>query len=152
MNAKYAFSTAERSKPTRRTKHKARNSQMAFNMTSRSNFNMKMLYKQDKHGMLQYLNKVDIVNNAKRSDNVMLLAEDSVLRRQSESCANVRFKPGEVERQLAKGLNYVNMKKHADINNYNQADNAVLQKEMKLMKEYSSLPSLNLRKSQQNFK
>lgn len=68
-------------------------------------------------------------------------------RTQSLVCRNVRFAPGEVEREMLLATCKLPLKKQSNISNYNQADNLVLQQQVKMINKFVKTARISNKKS-----
>jgi len=87
-------------------------------------------YRVDKFGRGGYLEKLDVTK----------LARINTAAGSSRKITNIRYNSGEVLRQFRKSTSAIRMKREADIKNYNPADNAVLKKQIQLIRSFDALP------------
>jgi len=86
----------------------------------------------DKKGLLCSLGKIDVTNVARNSN----LASASVsIIAGPQMGINVKYSPGEVNRQMELSMLNLKMKKMSDIQNYQQKDNETAKTQMKLLEE-----------------
>ncbi len=90
-------------------------------------------FKNDKLGRLGYLDKMDVTRMARVNTAAVL---------RQFAGRDVRYTPGEVQRQFRKSTSSMRMRKAAEIQNYSQAENAVLKRQMQMIKSFDALPNL----------
>ncbi len=91
----------------------------------------------DKFGRTGYLGRLDVTK---------LVRGSSAMGIKRPQTKNVRYNVSEVERQFRKSTSSIRMRKEAEILNYNPADNAVLIRQIQMIRSFDALPKFIPRK------
>eukprot|EP00831_Metopus_contortus_P029543 TRINITY_DN24292_c0_g1_i3.p1 TRINITY_DN24292_c0_g1~~TRINITY_DN24292_c0_g1_i3.p1 ORF type:complete len:176 (-),score=33.46 TRINITY_DN24292_c0_g1_i3:72-599(-) len=98
---------------------RSRNSQGRLPLTSRSQASRIQQLHSDKLGILHSLQRFDVTRTARGSRNPQFNTLTGHLPESMIRSMDIRFLPGEVRRQFDKSIQFLEMKKHSDIRNYN---------------------------------
>ena len=142
MHAKYALSTSRRSRKQSESKLVIKTPEIVASrvmpsttrVRSSLGFNRTKGGKFGRTGFLQKMNVVQLVRGSTSAG--------------GKRFRDVRYTPGELERQLRKSTSSMRMRKEAEIKNYNLADNEVLKKQIQLVRSYDVLPRFVMKKQE----
>ena len=95
------------------------------------------LNKFDKSGTMQYLHKLSFSKLSKSASKASLNALSHSQYSQGMG-RDTKYTPGEMRREIHKAIITLRSKKLSEINNYNQTDNVVLQRQIQAIKNLSS--------------
>ncbi len=95
---------------------------------------------------MNYLNKLDVTQMLRQSQGAKKRAALAGSRSQPE-IHNVRYRPGEVHRQIDKAIDSLQLQKMANISNYTGIDNQALQRQYNLLRSCVVLPHIRVKRS-----